>query len=101
MVDWRVATGMSFVQFILGFLMAFMYYRKNTSAHKKEERQEGWARLPSGWTHSCGECVGYVSTGSGNPYWWITRRGRTLIEGRAKNPQEAQKEVERALKEFA
>lgn len=90
-----------------GFVSGWVWGRGTANKKKKQERkwrreaERSWEKLPSGWSRSGGGCDGFVTTSIGKPYWWISRRGKTLIEGPAKTLEEAQQEVERALKEFA
>lgn len=62
-----------------------------------------WVELPSGRAcHYRDGIVGYVAPrAEGGAYWWIARRGRTLVEGPCGTVGEAQREADAAVREFS
>jgi hypothetical protein len=42
-----------------------------------------WEKLPSGWSRSIRGLTVYAMTQGGAAYWWVSRSGRTIIEGPA------------------
>jgi len=61
----------------------------------------GWNALPSGLCYETwGDLVGYVVSSVGTVYWWVTRNGRTIIEGPAASIELGKLEVECAVREF-
>lgn len=59
-----------------------------------------WRRLPSGYFREFPEALGYVFPRESDAYWWLTRQGRSLVEGTAPTVEAAQAEVEKAASEF-
>lgn len=62
---------------------------------------DDWTELRSGWVREGGALTGYVmDRGNAGFYWWISRKGTTIIEGPADSFMDAQGEIEQALAEF-
>jgi hypothetical protein len=60
-----------------------------------------WVRLPSGFSHDYGPgLTGYVTPTDDGAYWWLSRNGRTLIEGPCRNVEAGKREVAKAAQEM-
>lgn len=60
-----------------------------------------WVRLPSGYSHEYAPgLTGYVMPTDDGAYWWLSRRGRTLIEGPCRNVDDGKREVATAAREM-
>lgn len=87
----------------LGGLWANLkHYRALGEAERKRrehrEANAGWNRLPSGWSRDyTAEITGFVSIHGDTAVWWVARRGKTAVEGRADTAVLAQQEVESAV----
>ena len=64
-------------------------------------RCPSWNELPSGWSRTVGAMTVYAMSDDGGAYWWVTRRGRTIIEGLSNNIETAKVEAEREARELA
>lgn len=60
-----------------------------------------WTLLPSGWSKDCGSLTIYAMTQDGNAYWWVSRNGRTIIEGPSSSLDMAKLEAEREAHELS
>lgn len=60
-----------------------------------------WQQLPSGWSRNFGSLTIYAMTMDQEAYWWVTRRGRTIIEGLSPTIDLAKVEAEREAREMA
>lgn len=60
-----------------------------------------WTVLPSGWSRNVGSLSIYAMAQNGKAYWWVSRNGRTIIEGPSKNIDVAKVEAEREARELA
>ncbi len=64
-------------------------------------RQKRWVRLPSGHSHEYAPGItGYVMPTDDGAYWWLSRRGRTLIEGPCVTVEDGKREVAKAAREM-
>lgn len=55
-----------------------------------------WRKMPSGWFFDISPgFILYAMTMSGNAYWWVSRNGKTIIEGPAASIDTAKMEAER------
>ncbi len=91
------------VGFLLGFICARMSARTAiVTVHHTVQPIEGrWIDLPSGFSCEYGPgFVGYVSPTDDGAYWWLARRGRTIIEGPASTVGLGKVQVEQAAAEF-
>lgn len=61
---------------------------------------ERWQQLPSGQFLALPEATGYVLPVEGRAYWWLVRRGKTIVEGPAASVEEGRQEVKLAAQEF-
>ena len=93
-----LALTLSFIVYTVGIEL----YRARTRKVKVPEvkQTKGWLRLPSGWSKQRGVLTGCVLQTGEVYHWWVTRNGRTIIEGPAKSILHAQNEVDAALTEF-
>ena len=64
-------------------------------------RHKRWVRLPSGHSQEYAPGVtGYVMPTDDGAYWWLSRRGRTLIEGPCPTVDDGKREVANAAREM-
>lgn len=60
-----------------------------------------WVRLPSGLSHDYAPGVtGYVMPTDDGAYWWLSRNGRTVIEGPCETVDAGKIEVAQAAREW-
>lgn len=98
------------VGFLSGFLGAqlgqLLTRRLEAAVQKKIQPRDtvvggNWVQLPSGWMRDDRDLAGYVANLDGGPvYWWVSRAGRTIVEGPSESLEEGRVEVEAALREF-
>ena len=62
---------------------------------------EGWQQLPSGWSTDFGTLTIYAMTMDDGAYWWVSRNGKTIIEGPSSSLGMAKVEAEREAKELS
>lgn len=60
-----------------------------------------WQQLPSGWSRDCGALTIYAMTMDQEAYWWVSRNGKTIIEGPAGTLADAKQEAEREARELS
>lgn len=61
-----------------------------------------WMELPSGWSREVRGLSAYAMTPDGSTaYWWVSRSGRTLVEGPAASLETAKVEAEREALELS
>lgn len=60
-----------------------------------------WQKLPSGWSRDCGALTIYAMTMDQEAYWWVSRNGKTIIEGPAGTLADAKQEAEREARELS
>lgn len=85
---------------LVGSMIVFIY--KNLAAKPRRISDNKWISLPSGWSKNISEdCQAFaMNVDSKTSYWWISRKGRTLIEGPTNCIEAAMLEVDYAQKEF-
>lgn len=57
-----------------------------------------WRRMPSGWCREVRGMTIYAMTQDGNAYWWVSRNGKTLVEGPSRTLETAKVEAEREVR---
>jgi hypothetical protein len=60
-----------------------------------------WQQLPSGWSRDFGSLTIYAMTMEQEAYWWVSRNGKTIIEGPAGTLDAAKLEAEREARELS
>ena len=88
---------------VIGFLLARMPFAPMAPQRivVRARSLPDWNTLPSGFSRQYSfDFVGYVSPTDDGAHWWISRRGRTIIEGPAANVLMAKHEVEKAAADF-
>lgn len=93
-----------FTLFLIGWLGGWLHhYTKPKIVIEMTGVPTGlsWERLPSGWSRDMGPLTAYAMTQGGAAYWWISRRGRTVIEGPADSLEMAKLEAEREARELS
>ena len=102
--DWSIWILCACINFVGGYLFRIVNEKRKQKVFLrqiKKGKTASWQKLPSGFSRSSGECIGYVMPLEQHADWWVTRRNKTIMEGPAKTLDLGQKEVESALKEFA
>lgn len=92
-----------FTSFATGYLLAKIPTGGKPVAKKARQTPvDGWVTLPSGlFYRDDSGTIGFVATsGDGAGYWWISRQGRTIIEGPTQTLDAGKNEVLKALREF-
>ena len=79
--------------YIAGWVAGFFWRRHRASSRKVVLAQ--WDRLPTGWSKDIGNMVIYAMSVDGQAYWWISRGGKTIIEGPAGSIARARAVAER------
>jgi hypothetical protein len=60
-----------------------------------------WQQLPSGWSKDYGALTIYAMTMDDGAYWWVSRNGKTIIEGPCATLEAAQRSAEQEAKELS
>jgi hypothetical protein len=60
-----------------------------------------WLQLPSGWSKDYGSLTIYAMTQGAEAYWWVSRNGKTIIEGPAGTLTDAKLEAEHEARELS
>jgi hypothetical protein len=60
-----------------------------------------WQQLPSGWSKDYGALTIYAMTMDDGAYWWVSRNGKTIIEGPCDTLANAQRSAEQEAKELS
>lgn len=81
-----------------GWLMGRSWERAAVKSPRIDSR---WHELPSGWSRDLGELTAFATTHVGNAYWWVSRGGRTIIEGPSSTLEMAKVEAEREAHELS
>lgn len=87
----------------LGFAAGalFVVMKRSPVPETKPRIDSRWTSLPSGWSRNFGSLTIYAMTQDGNAYWWVSRGGRTIIEGPSSNLDMAKIEAEREARELS
>lgn len=81
-----------------GFLVGRSWERVVVKPPRIDSR---WQQLPSGWSRDVSGMTIYAMTQDGNAYWWVSRNGRTIIEGPSSSLAMAKIEAEREARELS
>jgi len=60
-----------------------------------------WDELPSGWTRTHGSLTIYAMTQDDGAYWWVSRNGKTIIEGPSRTLEAAQRAAEQEARDLS
>ena len=60
-----------------------------------------WQQLPSGWSKDYGALTIYAMTMDDGAYWWVSRNGKTIIEGPCDTLVNAQRSAEQEAKDLS
>ncbi len=87
---------MGTVALILGSMAFGALAHRIASTRSTKVPLVNWTELPSGWTRSFSSSVTiYATVIDGKAYWWVSRRGRTIVEGPSRSLEAAKVEAER------
>lgn len=81
-----------------GFLVGRSWERVTVKPPRIDSR---WHELPSGWSRNVAGMTIYAMTQDGNAYWWVSRAGKTIIEGPSSSLDMAKIEAEREAHELS
>ena len=81
-----------------GFLVGRSWDRVTVKPVRIDSR---WSELPSGWSRNIHGMTIYAMTQDGNAYWWVSRNGKTIIEGPSSSLDMAKVEAEREARELS
>ena len=97
-----VAQGVGFAFGIVGlFLSGWMAGRFSAKRIDPRRPSPVWQQLPSGWSRNFGSLTIYAMTQDQQAYWWVSRAGKTIIEGPAGTLAAAKLEAEREARELS
>jgi hypothetical protein len=91
---------MIIVCMVISFAVGFALSKIRRPVTRTESKS--WVELPSGWSKTIDRehNAFAIQISKSDAYWWISRNGRTWIEGPAKSLDLAKKEIEVVLSEF-
>lgn len=88
--------------FVVGFLLGHkeveIIYKPSKSIRVPPPK---WEKLPSGWSRSVGTLTIYAMTQGSAAYWWVSRNGKTIIEGPSDSLDVAKIEAEREARDLS
>ena len=87
-----------FLMFVSGWFIGRIWERvgvEREKAHDAVKRiDSSWRRMPSGWSREVKGLTIFAMTQGGDAYWWVSRNGKTIIEGPAGTLADAKLEAE-------
>lgn len=91
-----MTVGLMLVAFVCGGLIT------KCISGTRPHRSSSWVELPSGWSRTIDQNHNAyaIQISKTDAHWWISRNGRTWIEGPAQNLEMAKKEIEIVVLEF-
>jgi len=99
-----VAQGLGMTIGVLGlFYSGWLAGQSHEKLKKTDLRQPvtRWQQLPSGWSKDYGALTIYAMTMDDGAYWWVSRNGKTIIEGPCDTLANAQRSAEQEAKELS
>ena len=86
---------------VSSFLMGRTWERLGTKTVASPRIDSQWHQLPSGWSRNVGPLTAFAMTQERRAYWWVSRNGRTIIEGPSSTIDMAKVEAEREARELS
>lgn len=87
--------------FFTGIINGVFGERWRVARRPPKIEQGDWHELPSGWSSDVRGLSVYAMTQGPAAYWWVSRNGKTIIEGPAGSLEAAKLEAEREARELA